>query len=353
MTPRTPDDDLRVALIGFGLAGATFHAPFIATTPGLHVAAVVTRDAERQERARHDHPGAAVVDTVERLWEMAAALDVVVVASPNATHAPLATDALRAGLHVVVDKPFARSAAEGRALADEARRRGRLVVPFHNRRWDGDLLTVRRLLADDALGHVSRFESRFERWRAAPKPRWTAADARANAEGVLFDLGTHLVDQALLLFGPVTHVYAELDRRDPAHTVEDDAFVALTHASGVRSHLHASTAAAVSGPRLTVLGSLAGYVKHGVDVQEAMLRAGARPDRSGWGEEPSERWGVLTVGGVEGRAVRTEPGDYGRFYAALVDAIRDGTPPPVTPEEAVAGLEVIEEAKRVAVSATR
>ena len=343
MSPPTADAELRVGLIGFGLAGATFHAPLIATTPGLRLAAVVTRDPERAARARRDHAGVTVVDTADRLWERASSLDVVVVASPNATHAALATDALRAGLHAVVDKPFARTAAEGRALADEARRAGRLVVPFHNRRWDGDLLTLRRLLDEGALGRVHRFESRFERWRAAAKPRWASPAARGDGEGVLHDPGTHLIDQALLLFGPARTVYAELDRRNPAHAVEDDAFVALTHASGVRSHLYASTAAAVAGPRMTALGDRGGYVKHGVDVQEEMLRAGARPDAPDWGEEPPDRWGELRSG-AERRAVPTARGAYERFYVALVTAIRDGAPPPVPAEDAIAGLRVIEAA---------
>ena len=345
---RAPDDDLRVALIGYGLAGATFHAPLIAVTPGMQLVAVVTRDPDRQARARREHAGVAVLDAVERLWERASSLDLVVVASPNATHAPLATDALRAGLHAVVDKPFARTAAEARAVVEESRRRGRVVIPFHNRRWDGDLLTVRRLLDEGALGSVRRFESRMERWRPAPKPRWSEPAARESGEGVLLDLGTHLVDQALLLFGPVTRVYAELDRRHPAHTVADDVFLALTHASGVRSHLYASTAAAVAGPRMTVLGSRGGYVKRGVDVQEEMLRAGARPDAPGWGEEPADRWGELAVGAEPRRPVRTEPGAYQRFYAGVVAAIRDRAPAPVAPEDAVAGLEVMEAAERAA-----
>jgi len=164
-----------------------------------------------------------------------------------------------------------------------------------------------------------------------------------EAGGLLLDLGTHLVDQALLLFGPARAVYAELDRRNPAHRVEDDAFVALTHASGVRSHLHASTAAAAAGPRMTVLGDLAGYVKHGVDVQEEMLRAGARPGSPDWGEEPPDRWGELRSG-AEHRPVPTARGAYERFYAALVAAVRGEAPPPVSPDDAIAGLEVLEAA---------
>jgi scyllo-inositol 2-dehydrogenase (NADP+) len=343
-TVRPATGDLRVGIIGYGLAGSLFHAPFIATTPGLRVAAIVTANAGRAQQARRDHPGAAVVDRAERLWDATPSLDLVVVASPNASHVPLALAALAAGLHVVVDKPFAHTPASGRQLVQEARARGRLVVPFHNRRWDGDLLTIQRLRAEGALGEVLRFESRFERWRLSPKPRWCEADASAGAEGILFDLGSHLVDQALLLFGPVRTVYAELDQRHPSVRVAEEAFLALTHASGVRSHLHTSMYAAQPGPRFTVSGDRAAYVKHGLDPQEDALREGARPG-PGWGEEPADRWGVLGVGD-ERRAVRTEPGAYQRFYAGMLHAVRDGAPPPVAPEDAIAGLDVLDAALR-------
>jgi scyllo-inositol 2-dehydrogenase (NADP+) len=342
----TVTGELRVGIIGYGLAGSLFHAPFVAATPGLRVAAIVTGDADRQRRARREHPGAAVVDRVERLWDATPPLDLVVVASPNGTHVPLALDALAAGAHVVVDKPFAHSAAAGRGVVETAARAGRLVVPFHNRRWDGDLLTVRRLRDEGTLGAVLRFESRFERWRRPPKPRWCASDAAANAEGILFDLGTHLVDQALVLFGPVRAVYAELDRRHPDVPVPDDAFLALEHASGVRSHLHATIHAALQGPRLAVFGERAAYVKHGMDPQEDALRAGARPG-PGWGEEPPERWGTLGTAD-ERRPVRTEPGAYGRFYEGMLHAIRDRAEPPVAAADAIAGLDVLEAAVRSA-----
>jgi scyllo-inositol 2-dehydrogenase (NADP+) len=345
--PARSSTDLRLALIGYGIAGEFFHAPLIVATPGLRLAAVVTANAERQERVRRQHPGTEFVDSAERLWERAADLDVVVVASPNRTHVPLALAAFEAGLSVVVDKPLARTAAEGRRLVDEARSRGLLLTVFQNRRWDGDFLTLRRLLAEGALGEVSRFESRFERWRPTPKGGWRERGAVEEAGGLLYDLGSHLVDQALLLFGPATQVYAELDRRRSGVESDDDAFVALTHASGVRSHLWASAVAAQSGPRFRVLGDRAAYTKFGLDVQEAALRAGQRPDDAGWGEEPSEQWGRLGTDD-DARSVPTEPGDYPRFYAGLVAALRDGIAPPVAPEETIAGLEVLEAARRSA-----
>jgi predicted dehydrogenase len=195
-----------------------------------------------------------------------------------------------------------------------------------------------------ALGEVFRFESRFERWRPTPKGGWREDPDPAGAGGTLFDLGPHLVDQALVLFGPVTHVYAEVSARRARVRVDDDAFVALTHASGVRSHLHVSATAAEHGMRMRVLGTRAAYVKRGLDVQEAALKAGQRPG-PGWGEEPEADWGQLGAAD-EWTPVRTERGDYGAFYAGIAAALRDGAPPPVDPMDSVAGLEIIEAARR-------
>ena len=338
---------IRVALVGYGLAGASFHAPLIAATPDLRLAAVVTTDAARGARARAEHPGVAVVERADALWSRTPEVDLVVVASPNRTHVPLALAALAAGLPVVVDKPLAATAAEARAVVDEARRRGLLLTVFQNRRWDGDFLTLRRLLADGALGEVRRFESRFERWRPALRGGWREQGTPEEAGGLLYDLGSHLVDQALQLFGPARQVYAELDRRRAGAEVDDDAFVALTHAAGVRSHLFMSAVAPQLGPRLRVLGSRAGYTKHGLDVQEEALRGGGRPDAGRWGEEPPEAWGELGAG-EERQRVPTEAGAYQRFYAGVAAALRTGAPPPVDPADAVAVLEVIEAAQRSA-----
>jgi predicted dehydrogenase len=346
-------DDLRVALAGFGVGGAVFHAPLIAATPGLRLAAVVTGNPERAQQVEARYAGTRVFASTDALWRAAGDLDLVVVATPNRTHVPVALDALTRGLPVVVDKPVAVTSADAERLRSAAVAAGRSLTVFQNRRWDGDLLTVRRLLADGALGEVHRFESRFERWRPQVRPgSWRETGTAQDAAGVLFDLGSHLVDQALLLFGPVASVYAETRtvRRPPAGAsgaAVDDAFVALTHAGGTVSHLWTSLVAADLGPRLRVLGSRAAYVKHGLDGQEAALRAGADPAAPGWGVEPEVTWG--RVGTPErSEPLRTEPGAYGRFYAEVERHLRGAGPVPVDPAEAVTALRVLEAAVRSA-----
>jgi scyllo-inositol 2-dehydrogenase (NADP+) len=345
-SPATRPRDLRVGLIGFGAAGAFFHAPLIATTAGLRLVMIVTSNPERSRSAASAYPQAHVPAHADELWDHASELDLVVIATPNQTHAALAERALNAGLPVIVDKPLAPTAREGRMLVELAQRSGLLLTVFQNRRWDGDFLTVRRLMAEGRLGDVFRFESRFERWRATPKPGWRQDPDPAAAGGVLYDLGSHLIDQALLLFGPVRHLYAELDARNIASDVDDDAFVALTHESGARSHLWMSTFAAQQGPRMRVLGSVAAYTKYGLDIQEHALRAGHLPD-SGWGLESEADWGRLGAGD-DGALIPTEPGAYPAFYRGIVDALRTGAPPPVDPADAVAVIEVIEAARRSA-----
>ncbi|MEV4555441.1 Gfo/Idh/MocA family oxidoreductase [Kitasatospora sp. NPDC049285] len=337
---------LRVGLVGFGLAGAAFHAPLIATTPGLRLHSVVTASADRREQLRREHPQARALDSVDQLLAEAAELDLVVVASPNRTHLPVARAALEAGLPVVVDKPVAATAAEAAALADFAAERGLLLTVFQNRRWDADFRTVRALLAEDALGEVHRFESRFERWRPEVGDGWRESADPADAGGILYDLGSHLVDQALTLFGPVREVYAEVDARRPGAAVDDDAFLALTHASGTRSHLWMSALAGQLGPRLRVLGSRSAYTVHGLDPQEAALRSGGRPG-PGWGEVPESARGLL--GADDAAAPHPSlPGDYPAFYAAVARALHDGGPAPVDPYDAVAALTVLEAARRSA-----
>jgi predicted dehydrogenase len=341
------NDSIRVGLIGYGLAGAAFHAPLIEAVPDLRLAAIVTGDPERQREARRAHPDAVVLETSTQLLERASDLDLVVVASPNRTHVPLALASLEAGLHVVVDKPLAPTAEAGRQLIDAARRCARMLTVFHNRRWDGDFLTIRRLLREGAFGTPYRFESRFERWRPERKAGWRELAAPDEAGGILYDLGSHLLDQALLLFGRASHVYAELDARRPGAEVDDDAFVALTHDGGVRTHLSMSAVAAQPGARIRVLGSDAAYMKYGLDVQEAALRRDRRIDPAGWGEEPQDAWGFLGAG-ENVRPVRTEAGQYQRFYEGVVAALRGGTVP-VDPLDAVAVLEIIAAARVSAV----
>ncbi|MFJ7277476.1 Gfo/Idh/MocA family oxidoreductase [Kitasatospora sp. NPDC098663] len=349
----SPDRPFRVGLIGYGLAGSAFHAPLIATTPGLRLDAVVTANPERREQLRREHPGARAVDTPEQLLADPDALDLVVVASPNRTHAPLARAALRAGLATVVDKPLAGTAAEALELCQLAEAQSILLSVFQNRRWDGDFLTAARLVRGGALGRVHRFESRFERFRPKPKPGWRELADPAEVGGTLYDLGSHLVDQALTLFGPVETVYAEVDVRRDGAVVDDDAFLALTHASGTRSHLWTSAITPLIGPRLRVLGDAAGYVKPGMDPQEAELRAGHRPDGARpWGADQPSQYGTLGTD-ESSIALPTEPGDYPAFYAGIAAALASpGTPPPVDPRDAVATLAVLEAARASAATGT-
>lgn len=335
---------LRVALVGYGLAGSAFHAPFIATTPGLQLTAIVTRDEERRAQAVRDHPGVVLFESADEIWSQADDFDLVVVAAPNRAHVPLGLAALAAGLPVVIDKPLAPSATEGRKLVHAAHEQGLMLTVFQNRRWDGDFLTVRRLLSDEALGRVLRFESRFERWRPEVGGSWRERPDPEDAGGLLFDLGSHLADQAVQLFGAVQAVYAELEIRRAGAEVDDDDFVALEHAAGMRSHLWMSSVAAQEGPRFRVLGDRTAYVKYRLDVQEDALRAGRLPSEPDWGVEPRERWGRIGAA-KELREVLTEPGNYGAFYEAIVASLREGAPPPVDPLDAVAVLEVLEAAR--------
>ncbi|MEW2402314.1 Gfo/Idh/MocA family oxidoreductase [Streptomyces sp. NPDC046862] len=352
-TASAPGAPLRVALVGYGLAGSVFHAPLIAATEGLVLDTVVTRSPERREQARAELPDVRFADSPDELWDRAGELDLVVVASPNKTHVPVATAALEAGLAVVVDKPLAGTADEARALATLADERGLFLSVFQNRRWDNDFLTLRGLVADGELGDVWRFESRFERWRPQLKGGWRESGAPEEIGGLLYDLGSHVVDQALVLFGPATQVYAESDVRRDGAEADDDTFIAVTHASGVRTHLYASATAAQLGPRFRVLGSKAGYVKYGLDPQEAALREGERPTAEAeWGVEPESAWGRIGSGESPvtggGRPVATLPGDYPAYYRAVAAALREGAPNPVTAYEAAAALDVLEGARRSA-----
>ena len=338
----TTTDPIRVGLVGYGLAGAVFHGPLVASTPGMVVRSAVTSDPERQAQARKAHPEAEILPSVDELWAAASDHDLIVIGTPNRFHVPIALRALEEGLHVVIDKPMAPAAAEGQKVVAEAEARGLLLTVFQNRRWDGDFLTLRRLLDDGELGEVVRFESRFERWRPAVRPEaWRERSEAEEAGGLLFDLGAHLIDQAVLLFGTPSRVYAEVDRSRPGAGVDDDTFVALEHANGVRSHLWMNVLAAIRDPRMRVLGLSGTYEKYGLDVQEEALANGMRPGDPDWGREPADAWGRLVTDDGE-RTVETEAGAYQRFYGGVVEALRSSGPPPVDPLDGVRVLRIIE-----------
>lgn len=348
MTSTSPTAPLRVVVIGYGLGGAVFHAPLVSTTPGMRLDAVVTSDAGRAAQARADLGDVRVLSSVDEIWSDPDAFDVVVVTTANSAHVPLATAALEHGLHVVVDKPLAGTAAEATALLHLADERGRQLHVFQNRRWDSDIRTVQRLMAAGVLGRVHRLESRFERWRPQPKGGWRESGPAADLPGLLWDLGSHLVDQALLLLGPVSSVYcvARSVRVDGAP--DDDTQVVLRHVSGAVTMLWASAVSAFTQPRLRVLGTSGGLQIETLDGQEDALRAGGRPTAPGWGREPESAWGTLLTRGADGADVVTrlepEPGRWQDYYAGVAAAVRDGAPPPVDPRDVVADLRVLEAA---------
>lgn len=336
---------IRVAVVGFGLGGEVFHAPLVAAVSQMSLVSIVTSNPRRVARARERHPDARVLPDVDALWASAGEHDLVVVTTPNRVHVPIAIAALEAGLHVVVDKPLAPTVDEARRAAEVAHARGLVFTVFQNRRLDGDYLTVRRLIGDGSLGQVLRFESRFERWRPElPVGEWRELGAPEEAGGLVFDLGSHLVDQAVQLFGAPTHVYAEAERRRPGAEIDDDAFIALRHPGGVRSHLWMSAVAGSLGPRYRVLGLGGAYEKWGLDPQEEQL-ASAMPTRDpAFGLEPEARWGAI-VRGEERTTVATERGDYPAFYERVAASIREGSAPPVSTAEAVELLELLEAAR--------
>ena len=343
-------EPIRTAVIGYGLAGAVFHAPLIAADPAYQIAAIVTANPERAAAAAERHGAARVLPSVDALLDVES-LELVVIATPTPDHAELAERMLTAGLATVVDKPLAVRAADAERLIALAQQCGTALTVFQNRRWDGDFLTVRRLVEAGELGAIRRFESRFEWLSARPRPAWKSGTSGPDGGGVAYDLGAHLIDQAIQLFGPVADVYGELDRHRPGAVNDDDSFIALTHACGVRSHLAMSSLVAERGFRFRVLGSGSAYSKWGIDPQESQLASGMSPRDPRFGTEPQQAYGRLALG-PEGQGlplagglavpVPTERGRYPHFYAQLATALRDGGPLPVDPRDAVAAIRIIE-----------
>jgi scyllo-inositol 2-dehydrogenase (NADP+) len=329
-----------VGLVGYGLAGAAFHAPLVQAEPRLRLHTVVT---SRAAQVRRDHPGVRVVASADQLLQDPE-VELVVVAAPNTVHHQLAGAALRAGRHVVVDKPFVVTTAQADELIALARTEDRLLSVFQNRRWDNDFLTVKRCLAAGLLGQVSTYISRFDRFRPAPKGGWK--EEALPGSGILYDLGSHLIDQALHLFGLPSTIMADVGTQRPEVAADDYVHLVLGYGA-LRVILHAGMVVRVPGPRFEVHGDRGSFVKHGLDPQEDALRSGGRPGDPGWGSEPPERNGLLTteVGGLELRGrLAGLPGAYQAYYAAMADAIQGMGPVPVAAQEARATVMLIERA---------
>jgi predicted dehydrogenase len=328
---------VRFGLVGYGFGGRYFHAPLLASAPECEFAGVVTTSPQRRAELAREHPATPAYGSLTAL--AAAGVEAVTISTPAATHIPLAQEALGLGLAVVSDKPFALDAGAARETVEFAERSGRLLSVYQNRRWDSDLLTVRRLIDGGALGAVTRFESRFERFTPDRPPSPAGG-------GCLLDFGSHLVDQALTLFGPARRVYAELHIPEDAGGLDDDFFIAIEHAGGVHAHLWGSRVQGAPGPRFRVTGSTGSYLVDGVDGQEALLVAGRSPATEGdrWGVEAEDRWGRLQRG-AKSEVVPTERGRWDSFYPAFAAAVRGAGPVPVDPWDAVASLAVLDAAR--------
>lgn len=324
---------IKAGIVGYGMAGAIFHAPLIRNTDGLELSAVST---SRPESAPADvrllgHEALIADPTV----------DLVVIASPNRFHFPLAEAALLAGKHVVVDKPFTVTTAEADALIALSKREGRLLTVFHNRRWDGDFLTVQALLRSGRLGGVMLFEAHWDRFRPAIKQGWR--EAPSHGAGLLFDLGPHLIDQAMLLFGrPHSAAIDQAVQRADAGV--DDYFQITLRYGRMRAILSSSTLVARPRPRFALYGTNGAFVKYGQDPQEEMLRTGHAPADPDFGADRERMHGLFTSSDGQEEAVPTRPGRYLAFYEGVAEAIRSGAPAPVDPADARDGLALIEAA---------
>src|ERR1700722_15107575 len=325
MKGETMSSEFGGGVIGFGLAGKVFHAPFVSAVPGLKLEAIVQRKGDEAARA---YPKIRILRSVNEALKDSA-VQLIVVATPNETHFELAKQALLAGKHVVIDKPFAATSTEAKELKELAEKQGVVLVPFHNRRWDGDFRTVQRLLAEEAVGRLVTYESHMDRFRPLPREN-TWKEGANSANGLLMDLGPHLVDQALTLFGPPIGITASV-RKDRDLTEIEDAFDITLEYPRLRAHCRSSMLAADAAPRFLLHGTRGSYKKYGLDPQEPALVGGAKVPRMGEGEwlaEPETQWGTLTVAPVpadpanlERTKVPTEPGDYRLYYANVRDAI--------------------------------
>lgn len=318
---------IRVGLVGFGLAGRVFHAPLISSVEGLELAAVVERNSDH---AAERYPGITIYRTVDELLADSS-IKLIVVATSNASHFEIALQALEAAKNVVVDKPVGVTSWEIAQLVELAGGIGLQLIPFHNRRFDGDFRTVQTLLHDKQLGQLVHFESTHDRWRPGATRRAWKDDP--NQGGLLLDLGTHLVDQALALFGLPESISAEVLRERDGEGANDSFTIRLHYLTGLTATLSANSLSSLPRPRFHLRGSKGNYRKFGLDPQEEALSKITRIDSPNWGAEHMEHWGTLSLEGDElltEQPIETVPGDYRLFYQAVRDALAGEAKPPVS-----------------------
>lgn len=331
---------VRVGLIGFGMAGQSFHAPVIRGVKGMELACILER---RGSKAQERYPDVRVARTLDELLSDSQ-IQLCVIATPNGSHFELAQACLLAERDVVVDKPFAPTLAEAEELVRLAANCGRLITVFQDRRWDGDFGTVKKIVHSGRLGKIVEYECRYDRFRPEPKPNAWREKAEQPAAGVLFDLGPHVIDQALVLFGEPKAIMASAFCERETSQVDDSFDVCLEY-PGLRAMVRARIVAYAPGPHFLIHGAKGSFVKYGMDPQEARLRSDNCPQGfdwgADWGEEPDELWGTLSLVGESSAKVKTDRGDYRGFYANVRDAIEKKAPLDVTPEQALRTMRAI------------
>lgn len=328
-----------VGLIGFGFAGRTFHAPVLQAVTGLRFAVILERSGLEASKL---YPDSRVVRNLEDLLAIET-IRLVVVATPNVSHYEIARQCLLAGKDVVIDKPFATTSEEACELVKLATEKRRLLSVYQNRRWDGDFMTLRQLIETGAVGRLALYESHFDRYR--PQVRSEAWREREQpGSGLLFDLGPHLIDQALLLFGTPQAVRADV-RVEREGAVVDDAFDVTLHYSRLRVMLRATMLARAPGPRFLLHGTQGSYVKYGLDPQEDALKQGETPGSASWGTEKEDAWGILSTADGQSRRVPTQRGDYRHYYENVRDALSRNDPLAVTADQALDVMRTLELAR--------
>lgn len=334
---------IAVGLIGFGLAGEVFHAPLIQSTNHLKIKKVRTSQADKVRHALGNEVE-VVTETEEILRDPE--IELVVIATPNSTHYELSKAALQAGKHVVVDKPFVTKVEQGKELIQLSKQKGLLLSVFHNRRWDSDFLTVTKLMKEGELGDVHTFSAHFDRYRPEVKARWKEQDRDG---GVLYDLGSHLIDQALVLFGKPEAVSADVFTQRPGAGAPDGFTLTLYYPNNRKVHLRSSSLILEPGPRFEVHGTHGSFHKYGFDGQEEALKRGLLPGQPGWGVEPKEKYGILTKiqdGKLVTKKIESELGRYEFFYQQIEQSLLENAEYLVAPQDALDVIWVIEAAMK-------
>ena len=332
---------LRVGIAGYGLAGRSFHAPILSAT-NFEVTAVLTNNDVRKRHAKEDFPAARILSTIEDLC--AQDLDLVVIASGNQVHLSQALAAIKAGIPTVVDKPMGINVAQTSEILDAADSAGVPVTTYFNRKWDSDILTLKRVIRDGHIGRVIRMDSRFERFRPQLNPQsWRENNSPQDGGGLLLDLAPHLISTAIDCFGRAELKSASI--RSVRGGADDDCVLVLIHDSGVESILSASAVVGSPGPRLRVIGSEGAFVVNELDPQEALLRSGKKPKDGKWDEDTSSMAFIHRGDSVE--EFKSDPGNYSQFYSLVHDAIVNKTPMPIGSEEILNVAQIIDRARKI------